>query len=65
MIFEAIIDHFIDFGLEFEEFFSEKVRVLNIVVIHDYFLAAIQDEIVHLLSDDINSVLASLKNFEE
>ena len=60
-----MIDQLIDFGLELEEFLSEKMWVLDIILVHDYFLATIEDIRVHLLNDETKRVLVTLKNVVE
>lgn len=60
-----MIDQLIDFGLELEKFLSEKMWVLDIILVHNDFLAPIKDIRVHLLNDETKRVLVTFENVVE
>ena len=62
LICEAVIDQLIDFSLELEKFLSEKMWVLDIILVHNDFLAPIKDIRVHLLNDETKRVLVTFEN---
>ena len=61
MVIEAVVDQFVNFSLELKQLLSEQMRVLDIVLLHNDLLAALKDVWVHLLDDQAEGVLVTLK----
>ena len=65
LVCERVLHQLVNFSLEVQQLFSEKVRIFDILFIHDDLLTAHVYIRVHLVNNESEGVLVSAENLEK